>query len=250
MIRRIIFGICVMMIAGVCCVARPTATSLPSSGTARSAQTATPSSEIDALAAQIARQIEKKHLKNVIVIGAMGPITGDLTQDGQEIGDEIGAALSKKANGFQVVDRGALRDFLKKNGVSESMTISDTLANWLARKTGMAGYVVVQIAAVADGRASIAATLYKKGQDEGDEQSTVKTELELTAAQKKDGFRPLDSDWNKATYSKEELTHIPTNSQAACTLCPFPQFTEAARHQGPASAKRQLSTLRFRLMAA
>jgi len=231
--RRFICAMGCLVIAGTICCAQQTASLALSSGTPALHQTATPSPELDALAAQIAQQIEKKHLKSVLVIGAVGPDAGKLTQDGQEIGDEISAALTKKANGFQVIDRRTLRDFLDRNGVSEAMTVSDALANWIARKTGIAGFVVVQITAAASGRASIAVSLYKKGQDEGDLQTTVKSELELNPNEERDGFRPLDSDWDKATYSKEELSHIPANSQAACTLCPYPQFTEAARHQGP-----------------
>lgn len=230
--RRIIFGICVMMIGGAVCRAQQTDVTSPPNGFAASDQAAS-SPELDALASQIAQQIEKKHLKSVLVIGAVGPDTEKLTQDGQEIGDQVSVALAKKANGFQVVDRGGLRDFLKRNGISETMTVSDALANWLARKTGMGGYVVVQIVSAANGRVSIAASVYKKGQDEGDLQKTFKTELELTVKEKRDGLRPLDSDWNKPTYSKEELGQIPVSRQAACMQCPYPQFTEEARHQGP-----------------
>src|ERR1017187_8781194 len=66
---------------------------------------------------------------------------------------------ARQASGFQVVDRATLREFVKKNGVSESMMVSDALANWITRKAGVAGYLVIQIGEVSKGRAKIAANL-------------------------------------------------------------------------------------------
>ena len=122
MVRRFLCAMGCLLIGGAICGARQTVPVAPLSATPTANQMTMPSPELDVFAAQITQLIEKKHLKSVIVIGAMGPVAGELTQDGQEIGDEISAALTKKANGFQVVDRAALRDFLKQNGVSEAMT--------------------------------------------------------------------------------------------------------------------------------
>ena len=229
MIRRIVCAVsCLLLIGSVCGAGRAQSAGMPDF-----TQTATSSPPLDSLAEQIAQQIERRHLKIVAVIGAFGPKTTELTQDGQELGDKLSAALAKQNQTFQVVDRVTLRNSLKSAGVSEAMLDSDTLANWIARKIAVAGYVLVQITAVTNGRASIVAGLYKKGQDEGDLQTTLKTEIELSAEQKRDGFRPLDSDWNKVTYSIEELSHLPTDRKAACGYCPFPQFTGAAHQQGP-----------------
>jgi Gram-negative bacterial TonB protein C-terminal len=188
---------------------------------------------MDSFAAQIGQRILKKHIKTVLVIGACGTKPDGLTQEGQEIGDAFSAALTKQANGFQLVDRAELRAFAKRNGVSEVMTVSDVLANWITRKTGMAGYAVIQISSVSNGRVTIAASLYKKGQDEGDLQGTDKTELGLSADQEREGFHALNSNWNKPTFTIEETTKLPPDRSPRCISCPYPPFTETARRAGP-----------------
>lgn len=225
--RRIFFGICVVMFFGVTCGAQQAAVTSPSIATAVSGQA---SPELDALAALIAHQIEKKHLKSVVVIGAVGRDASKLTQDGQEIGDQISAALTNRAKGFQVVDRGTLRDFLKKNGISEAMAVSDALAAWVARISNVSGYVVIQIGEVSNGKAKIAANLYRADLEDVTSLGTTKTELELSDEQKRVGLLPLNSDWNRPTITIEDGKKLPPDRSPKCTSCPPPEFLDSIRH--------------------
>jgi hypothetical protein len=225
MMRRVVYLICGMLPMAAACGALKAQVGPQSNAATTSSQTAASPSELDSFAAKIAEQIEKRHLKTVKVIGATGPKNSDLTQDGKELGDQLSAALGKHAQGFQVLDRATLRNSLNSAGVSDAMLVSDALANWIARKIAAAGYVVIQITGVSNGRASIVASLFKKGQDEGDLQTVLRTNIELSAEQKRDGFRPHDSNWNNATYSIEQLSHLPADRKAVCSSCPHPQFT-------------------------
>jgi TonB family protein len=123
MIRRLICATGCLLLAGAVCSARQEAagTAVAPSGAAPEWNTAANSAALDAFVAQISQQITSKHLKIVVVIGAVGGDAADLTRDGWELGDEISTALTKQSNGFQVIDRAALRDFVKKNGVSGAM---------------------------------------------------------------------------------------------------------------------------------
>lgn len=222
--RRIICGICLMLIVGAVCGARQTS------------HTDGSSPELDSFAAQIAQQIEKKHLKSVVVIGAVGRDASKLTQDGKGIGDEISTALTKRANGFQVLDREAFRDFLKKNGISEAMAVSDALASWTARISQVAGYVVIQIAEVSNGKVKIAANLYRVDLGDVTPLGTLKTELELTDEQKRVGFRPLDSDWNKWTISTDDAKKLPPDRSPKCSPCLGPHFPDSFRNSAGRNA--------------
>lgn len=241
MVRRFLCAMGCLMICGAICSARQAVPAGISSGTPTANQTATPSPELDVLAAQIAQQIEKKHLKSVLVIGAVGRDASKLTEDGQEIGDEISAALTKKANGFQVVDRGTLRDFLKKNGVSEAMAVSDALASWTTRISTVAGYVVVQIGEVSNGKVKIAANLYRADLGDVTSLGATKTEVELSADQKRIGFRPLNSDWNRPTISIEDAKKLPLDRSPKCASCPPPQFPDSLRHSVAANGDETVS---------
>jgi hypothetical protein len=237
--RRFNFAIGVMLLWSAVCGGAQAPTS--STATPASTQAAISSPAMDSLAEQIAQQIEKKHLKSVLVIGAVGSDAARLTQDGQEIGDEFSAALMKHANGFQVVDRGTLRNFLKKNGISEAMAVSDAMANWIPRMATVAGYIVIRIGEVSNGRAKIVANLYRT--DVGDMTLLGKsqTELELSDEQKRVGFRPLDSDWNKPTISDGESKKLPPERSPKCTSCPSPQFSDSFRHTVGLSADVSVS---------
>jgi len=226
-LRRIVYSICGVLLLSAVCGAQQAAggTAAPS---ARQASASSP--QMDSFAAQIAQQIEKKHLKTVLLIGAAGRDPDKLTLDGREIGDEVSAALTKNASGFQVVDRATLRDFLKKNGVSETMAISDALANWTARIARVSGYVVIQISGFSNGKVKIAANLYRTESGDGAPLGTTKTELILSDEQKRVGFHPLDSDWNKPTISIEDAKKLPDDRSPKCASCPPPEFSDYFRH--------------------
>jgi hypothetical protein len=219
---------CLLLAITVCFGPQANATDA-STDIAAVSQVAESSPEIDALAAQVAQQITKKHLKSVAVFGATGPKTDELTQDGQELGEKFTAALTKQANGFQVVDRATLKEFAKKAGVSEAMVVSDVLAHWITRKTGVPGYVVIQIGEAAKGRVKITANLCKTSEYEGNSLSAAKTEIELSDDERRVGFHPLNSDWNRSTITIEEAKKLPPDRSPHCMTCPSPEFTDAAR---------------------
>jgi hypothetical protein len=238
--RQVVYSICGLLLLSAVCDARQAAGTAAAAPTVATSQVPTSSPEIGSFAAQIAQQIEKKHLKAVLVIGAVGGDPGKLTQDGQEIGDRVSAALTKNANGFQVVDRATLRDLLRKNGVSETMAVSDVLANWVARLAKVAGYVVIQIGAFPNGKVKIAANLYRTELGDVTLLGTTKTELELSDEQKRVGFRPLDSDWNKPTLSIEDTKKLPPDRSPKCASCPPPQFSDSFRHAVGRSAEESV----------
>lgn len=232
--RRIIFAVGAMLVVGAVCSARQAPTT--SAGTPALTKMAKASPALDSLAEQIAQQIENKHLKSVLVIGAVGQDVAELTQDGQEIGDEISAALMKDASGFQVVDRGTLRDFLKKNGISEAMAISDAMANWIPRVAKVAGYVVIRMGEVSNGRVKIVANVYRADMGDTTLLGTSKTELDLSEEQERVGFRPLDSDWNRPTIPDDESKKLPADRSPKCKSCPGPQFPDWFRQSAGRNA--------------
>src|SRR5579864_8071430 len=87
-------------------------------------QTPTPMPSFEGLAALMAQRILQKHLKSVVVIGAAGPKPDEPTQFGLELGDKFSMALAKESKEFKVGERGELREFVKKAGVSDAMVVS------------------------------------------------------------------------------------------------------------------------------
>jgi TonB family protein len=186
---------------------------------------------VETLITQVAQQILQHHLKSVAVIGAIGPMPDVPTKLGLEFGDKFSADLAKRSSDIRVEDRAALREICKKNRVSNVMVVSDGLANWLALKALAEGYIVVEFTRAAGGGAEVLVTLYRTDKEDGYFLSSANTNLDLTLEQYTDGLRPIDSDWNKDTYTKDENQKLPPDSHPKCTSCPRPEYTQMARKE-------------------
>jgi TonB family protein len=236
MMRRAILTIGAMVLAVAVCNARQLAPAKPAPvqhqpGIPSVDRTPVSAPTLDALIAQVARQIIQKHLKSVVVIGAAGPMPDEPTQFGSEFGDKVSAALAKQSNELRVEDRAELRALVEKNGVSNAMVVSDALANWVASKAGVEGYMLVEFTRVASGGAEILVTLYRTDKEDGYFLSSANTTMDLTLEQYTAGLRPIDSDWNKETYGREEFRQMPAGRKPTCEWCPRPEYTEAARKE-------------------
>lgn len=250
MTRRVVFAMCLMLLLSAVCGARQ----LPIGG-AGSVQhqpgiplidhTPTPMPSFEGLAAFIAQQIEKKHLKDVIVIGVAGPKPDEPTQFGSELGDKFSVALAGQSKAFQVGERGQLRDFVKKNRVSDAMVVSDALANWIAAKVGAEGYVLLKFLNVSPFRADVEAILCETAKDDGNFLEASNTAIDLTDNQYLNGFRAIDSDWNKETYTKDEYRQLPPSHLPVCSSCPQPEYTDAGRKERVTNEKVNLEITVF-----
>jgi TonB family protein len=234
--RRIVFAICVMLLAVVACDAQqrpvwPPAPAQRQPGMPAMDRTPVSTATLDLLIAQVAKQIVQKHLKSVVVIGAAGPMPDEPTQFGSESGDNFSAALGKQSQEFRVEDRTELREFVKKTGISDVMVVSDGLANWIASKSKTEGYVVVEFTRVASGGAEILVTLYRTDKEDGYFLNSANTVTDLTPEKFTDGLRPIDSDWNKETYAKEGYRGLPPERMPRCTECRQPEYTQMGRKE-------------------
>ena len=107
----------------------------------------------------------------------------------------------------------------------------DGLANWVALKAQAEGYIVVEFTRVSSGGAEVLVTLYRTDKEDGYFLSSANTNLDLTLEQYMDGLRPIDSDWNKDTYTKDENQQLPAGRQPKCTSCPRPEYTQMGRKE-------------------
>jgi TonB family protein len=236
MLRRIICAVGCLLVAGAICGARQLSQgkSTPvqhQPGTPAVDRTPASAATLEELITQVAQQIQQQHLKSVAVIGAVGPMPDVPTKFGLEFGDKFSADLAKLSGDVRVEDRAALREIVKKNRVSDVMVVSDSLANWVALKARAEGYVVVEFSRVASGGAEVLVTLYRTDKEDGYFLSSANTNLDITLDQYTDGLLPIDSDWNKDTYTKDENQQLPRDSQPKCTSCPRPEYTQMARKE-------------------
>ena len=235
--RRFSFAIGVMLLLSAVCGARqlPPAKSVPVQHQPRIPlidHTPTPMPSFEGLVALVAQQIVQKHLKSVVVIGAAGPKVDEPTQFGLELGDKFSVALAKQSKEFQVGERVALREFIRKAGVADAMVVSDGLANWIASKASSEGFIVLKFLNVWENRADVEAILCETDKEDGKFLEASNTLIELSADQYSDGFRAIDSDWNKEAHPGKDGDTLPSDSMPVCAVCHQPEMTEVARKAG------------------
>lgn len=236
MVGRFIFAVGCLLIAGAICGAQqfPPTKAAPvqhQPGILGEDRTPVSAVTLEALVSQVAQQIRQRNLKSVVVIGAVGPIADEPTQFGLEFGDRFSADLAKQSSDFRVESRAQLREIAEKNRVSDVMVVSDGLANWVASKTGVDGYLVVEFTRVASGGAEVLVTLYHTDKEDGYFLSSANTNVDLTLEQYIDGLRLIESNWNKDTHTKEENQTLALDRQPTCTSCPRPEYTQMARKE-------------------
>jgi TonB family protein len=196
----------------------------------------TPISELDmdAFAAKLVPEITKRHFSKVAVFGAMGP-ADELTVLGSMIGDALSVALARQANGYQVVERSAIRERLQKERLSDSMLLTGTLAGWISQLMGSQGLILVDFGYLNPPAITITAHLFDVRQKEEKALSTLKYSFVPDESQNYGAKKPFHSDLTLlGEYYRlsEAIKSKPVNSHAAhaaCVSCPHPDFSEESR---------------------
>lgn len=213
---------------------RQAAPSVPAN---QSAQTLSPfsSREIDDLALKVAAEIKKRRFARVAVFGAAGP--GDkLTRVGPALGDALSDVLARVAQGFEVVDRAALRTKLQQERVAESMLVDGALAEWVSSKMRADGYVFMTIGSFDPPNITLAAHVYIAKEEDMASVADWHVGMELSGPYLDAVREPLNSDREIAVKDKSpDKAEMGLSSEPQCIECRAPDYSDAARkakHRG------------------
>jgi len=208
-----------------------------------SAQEMTPISEqqMDALADKLVSVINSKRFSAVTVFGGLGPVD-ELTTLGPVIGDALSAALARRAQGFRVIDRSALRERLRQERVSDAMLLTNSLAAWISRLMKAQGFVFMSFEFITPVSLTLKVTLTKASDPEGTILATISFPFVLDATQFKAVKKHI---YPFATLRDEDLfisderdLQLKSSNQpsgeskatdASCEYCPRPEYPEWAR---------------------
>jgi len=97
--------------------------------------------QIDALAARVAEELNKKHEKTVIVFDFAGPDKKS-TALGQKIADDFSEALKKSSASFSVAGRAQIAQALEENRLAPQALYDAELKLWFAKKLTAAAMVL------------------------------------------------------------------------------------------------------------
>jgi TonB family protein len=178
--------------------------------------------QINALAARVAKELNKKNEKTVVVFDFVGPDKKS-TALGQQIADDFGDALRKSSASFSVIGRPQVAQALEENRLSPQSLFDAELKLWFAKKLKAAAMVLGTLEP--DGEnLNIAVDSYSV--KDGKALKEFKVALQLSEQMKTLSDTPTD-------VGKDQSATMPSvgangYSTPACLYCPQAKFSELA----------------------
>jgi TonB family protein len=178
--------------------------------------------QIDALAASVAKELNKKHEKTVIVFDFVGPDKKS-TALGQKIADDFSDALKKSSASLNVGGRAQIAQALEENRLSTQTLYDAEFKFWFAKKLTAAAMVLGTLEP--DGE-NLNITVDSYSVKDGKALKEFKVAVPLTEEMKSLMDTPADA-------GKELPGAIPSSgangySVPRCIYCPYAQFSPQA----------------------
>jgi len=181
------------------------------------------SPELDALAANMAREIAKKKAR-VVVVGGGGP-QNKVTDMGAGLRDAFNESLARQTQGARVLDGAGVREKLRKSRVSEGMLYTDVIAAWIAHHTSADWYITFRVYALTGIHPSLVAELFAGNKTGSQSIFRASGNVTLTDAQ----LAAADSDYQPTPNVPGAVEAKSVPKMAKCLVCPRPSYTEEGR---------------------
>jgi TonB family protein len=136
--------------------------------------------QIDALAARVAEELNKRHERTVVVFDFVGPDKKS-TALGQKIADDFSDALKKASPQFNVIDRTQITQAAETNRIAPQILQQPEMALWMAKKLRAAFMVFGRLES--DGK-NLKISVYSYRVSDGFSTKGFKTTVPLTEQMK------------------------------------------------------------------
>jgi TonB family protein len=181
------------------------------------------SPELDALAANMAKEIVKKKAR-VVVVGGGGP-QNKVTELGAGLRDAFNESLARQTQGARVLDGAGVRDVLHKCRVSEGMLYTDEIAAWIAHHASADWYITFRVYGLTGNHASLVAELFAGDKTGSQSSFRASGTVTLTEAQ----LAAADSDYQPTPNNPSAVPMKPFPKGPKCLICRNPSYTEEGR---------------------
>lgn len=178
--------------------------------------------QIDALAAHVAQELNKKHEKTVVVFDFVGPDKKS-TALGQKIADDFSEVLTKSSASFSVAGRAQIAQALEENRLSTQTLYDAELKLWFAKKLTAEAMVLGTL--VPDGE-NLNITVDSYRVKDGKALKEFKVALSLSEQMKSLMDTPADAGQDQSATLPSPGANgysVPT-----CIYCPQAKFSELA----------------------
>lgn len=179
--------------------------------------------QIDALAASVAKELNKKHEKTVVVFDFVGPNKRS-TALGQKIADDFTEALKKSSASFSVAGRPQVAQALEENRLSTQTLYDAEFKLWFAKKLTADAMILGTLEP--DGE-NLNITVDSYSVKYGEALKEFKVVVPLSEQMKSLINAPADA------ADKNQTASLPSAgangySVPECTYCPYAQFSPLA----------------------
>jgi TonB family protein len=181
------------------------------------------SPELDALAANMAKEIVKKKAR-VVVVGGGGP-QNKVTEMGVGLRDAFNESLARQTQGARVLDGAGVREKLRKSRVSEGMLYTDVIAAWIAQHSSAGWYITFRVYGLTGNHASLVAELFAGDKTGSQSNFRASGTVTLTDAH----LAVADSDYQPTPNVPGAVEAKSVPKVAKCLVCPYPSYTEEMR---------------------
>ena len=178
--------------------------------------------QIDALAARVGEELNKKHEKTVVVFDFVGPDKKS-TKLGQQIGDDFSDALKKTSASLSVAGRAQIAQALEENRLSTQTLYDAEFKLWFAKKLTAAAMVLGTLEPEGE---NLNITVDSYSVKDGKALKEFKVALPLSEQMKSLINAPADA-------GKDQFVGLPSAgangySVPTCSYCPSAPFSQLA----------------------
>lgn len=178
--------------------------------------------QIDALADSVAKELNKKHEKTVVVFDFVGPDKKS-TALGQKIADDFSDALKKSSASFSVAGRAQIAQALEENRLAPQTLYDADLKLWFAKKLTAGAMVLGTLEPDGEG---LKITVDSYSVKDGRALKEFRVTMPLTEQMKLLADASTDA-------GKDQSGTLPSSgangySVPACIYCPYAQFSPQA----------------------
>jgi hypothetical protein len=182
------------------------------------------SPELDALTAKLAKEIAKRRIKSVVIVGFSGP-ENKVTELSAGFRGAFSDSLGRQVPRLRLIDAAAIRAFLTQNRISEDMLYSDSLGDWIATHMQTDGFITVKITSIGNENAGLTTDVGDWDSKDSIRRMWVKAEIPLTDAQIQAASRVLPP----FVKERDEIPAREGYTWARCISCPKPPYTAEAK---------------------
>jgi TonB family protein len=180
------------------------------------------SPDLSALVADVCKELEKSHVKNVVVFDFIGP-ADYISEYGRRLADQFNAELPKSPGGIVSIDRATISGMIESNRFAPGIISDPEIAVWLAQNLHAESAIVGRFSQT-EGNLQLTINLFKT--KHGKMLGRLQTKIPISGSLQAIIEKNVDPDSNLKSATRGTLD--PKTTLPVCVNCSNPAYTPSA----------------------